>query len=80
MTRQRTGFLLAGVSSWEQSSEALGPVISLQTDSEEAPARVRRLELWSYTLAAFQPDGIQVLSAIVGPELGHSLTFTASLS
>ena len=72
MTRQRTCFFLAGVSSREQSIEAMGLVICLQMDLEEAAAHVWRLETQPYTSAVFQLDGIQVLSAVVGPELGHS--------
>jgi len=50
----------------------MGLVICLQMDLEEAAAHVWRLETQPYTSAVFQLDGIQVLSAVVGPELGHS--------
>lgn len=57
-----------GFSSQEQSSKALGLVIYLQTDPEEAPAPgAEVLNLLSFP-TCWDPG----LSAAVGPELSHS--------
>lgn len=57
-----------GISSQEQSSKALGLVISLQTDPEEVPAPgAEVLHLLSFP-ACWDPG----LSATVGPELSPS--------
>lgn len=42
-----------GISSQEWRSKALGPVISLQMDPEEAPARV-----WGLQLSSCTPPGL----------------------
>lgn len=53
-----------GISIQEQSSKALGLVIPLQMDPEEAPARV-----WILSFPTCWDPG---LSAAVWPELSHS--------